>query len=680
MKGSEPGSLVDVLRLRATEQPDKRAYTFLPDGEAQEACITYSELDQQARSIAASLQSMGASGKPALLLYPPGVNYIVAFLGCLYAGVIAVPTYPPRLNRSLARLHGIVADSQATLALTKSSVSLRPEIVFVESLGPKSPKLLATDEIDPQLADQWQEPDLGTETLAFLQYTSGSTSAPKGVMVTHGNLLHNQRMIQNVFGQDEQSVIVGWLPLYHDMGLIGNVLQPLYIGASCILMSPVSFLQRPFRWLKAISSYSATTSGGPNFAYDLCSHKIAEDQLAELDLSSWRVAFNGSEPVRRETLDRFAARFGPCGFRREAFSPCYGLAEATLLVSGTPKAALPAVKSMNAKRLELNRVVESESIGEGDITLVSSGQSPADLKIVIAHPESLTRCEPGEVGEIWISGQSIAKGYWNRPEQTEETFQARLADTGEGPFLRTGDLGFLHNGELFVTGRIKDLIIIRGLNHYPQDIEATVERCHPGLRPGGSAVFCVNDAGEEKLVVVQEVRRNKQIDLDAVIQTIRQAVAQEHEIQAHAVLLTKPHHIPKTSSGKVQRHACRSTFLEGSFDVLAQWRAADAQEGEATGSPTAPAEDAESITAWLKSRFAATLGVEPSSINATQPISRLGLDSLQVIQLTQDIETNTGLSLPMVTLMEGITVAELACEISAQLQTTRSAPSLSAGP
>ncbi|MGB9181613.1 MAG: amino acid adenylation domain-containing protein, partial [Pyrinomonadaceae bacterium] len=644
------------------------AYTFLVDGEAAEVCLTYRELDQQARSVAAWLQSFKATGEHVLLLYPPGLEYIIAFFGCLYAGAVAVPAYPPRLNRTLFRLQSIVADAQATVALTTTTILSRLQPLLAEAPYLETLRWLATDSLDSSLGSQWQKPCVSSDTLAFLQYTSGSTAAPKGVMVSHANLLHNEELIRLAFRQTSDSIIVGWLPLYHDMGLIGNVLQPLRLGASCVLMSPSLFLQRPVRWLEAISKYRATTSGGPNFAYDLCSNRVTPEQRATLDLSSWSVAFNGAEPVREETLDRFARTFESCGFRREAFHPCYGLAEATLIVSGGLKSGRQTIETVQTRMLDSHLVVETEAHETNSRRLVGCGEALLDQKIVIVQPESLTRCAPDEVGEIWVSGPSVTGGYWNRIEETERTFRAYLAETGEGPFLRTGDLGFLKDGELFVTGRLKDLIIIRGRNHYPQDIELTVEHSHPALRPGCGAAFAAEVEGEERLVIVHELDHRQQADVETVFQSIRQAISEEHEMQAHVIALIKAGTIPKTSSGKIQRHACRVAFLQSTLETLAEWQSQITSENESLLSTADPTpQSIEEVEAWLLSHMAARLGVNPSEIEVNQPITRYGLDSLIAIELMHSIESNLGVTLPMVNLLQSSSIAELATEVFAQL-------------
>lgn len=441
--GYEVSTLVNLLSYRAQNQSNQTAYTFLQDGETEAGRLTYKELDRQARVIANQLQSLDATGSRALLIYPPGLEFIAAFFGCLYAGVVAVPAYPPRRNQNVSRLQAIVSDAQATVALTTRSELTNIESQIAQNRELAALRWLVTDKIASNLASDWQEPKVSRDTLAFLQYTSGSTGTPKGVKVSHGNLLHNLALIHKCFDHTSNSRGVIWLPPYHDMGLIGGVLQPLYGGFPVVLMSPVDFLQKPFRWLQVISRYKATTSGGPNFAYDQCVRKITSEQRSCLDLSSWEVAFTGAEPVRVRTLEQFAATFEPCGFRREALLPCYGMAETTLFVSGGLKTAPPVVRQVHGAALERNWVVAAASDQEGTRAIVGCGQSWLDQKIVIVNPESLTPCPASEVGEIWVSGPSVAQGYWNRSEETKQVFDGYLADMGDGPFLRTGDLSTL---------------------------------------------------------------------------------------------------------------------------------------------------------------------------------------------------------------------------------------------
>ena len=572
-------SLVDVLLKRAQNQPEQKAYIFLENGETESGSLTYGELDRQARAIAAHLQSW--RGERALLLYPSGLEFITAFFGCLYAGVVAVPVYPPRRNQKLSRLLSIVNDAQTKIALTTTSILADIEKRWSEEAELAQLKWVATDTIAANLRE-FVAKSLTPESLAFLQYTSGSTGTPKGVMVTHGNLMHNQQLIHQAFGHSEQSIGVSWLPLFHDMGLIGNVLQPMYVGFPNILMPPLAFLMKPIRWLKAISKYRATTSGGPNFAYDLCVKKVQPEQLANLDLSSWDLAFNGAEPIRAETLEQFGKKFASCGFNYSAFYPCYGMAETTLLATGGNKNQKPVIRGVKAGELEQNSVVESEISSPESRVLVGCGCPDMNTKVIIVNPESLTRCQKGQVGEIWVRGESITSGYWNRPQATQETFQAYLQDTGEGPFLRTGDLGFLQDGELFVTGRIKDVIIIRGQNHYPQDIELTAQKSHPALRPNFGAAFTIELKRLEQLVIVQEVERSylRKLNVNEVVGNIREAVTAEHSLQVYATVLVKTGSIPKTSSGKIRRHACQAEFLTGSLNVVEDWRKAPWQKAK----------------------------------------------------------------------------------------------------
>ncbi|HEU4834736.1 MAG TPA: fatty acyl-AMP ligase, partial [Pyrinomonadaceae bacterium] len=558
-------TLSQLLQQRASESPEHVAYIFLPDGEEIEQRITYGQLDRRAKAVAAQLQSFTTHGERAVLLFPPGLDFIVALFGCFYSGVIAVPAYPPKLsrrNRSDNRIESIIKDSQPGAILSLS--------MAMDQMPASSPtdrlRLVAIDQVADALQADWKDPQSTETDLAFLQYTSGSTSAPKGVMLSHANILHNERMIQTACEHTEASTFVGWLPLYHDMGLIGNVLQPLYLGAKSILMPPNAFLQKPVRWLSAITRYEARTSGGPNFAYDLCVRKISAEQKEDLDLRSWTVAFNGAEPVRQETLERFTKAFADCGFRSSAFYPCYGLAETSLIVSGGTITAEPLVRRLDVRTLEKGQVQPSN--GNAARTFVGCGAPVADTTVSIVNPETGLRAKSGELGEIWVSSPSVASGYWGRSEATEKTFKARL-DGDDKTFLRTRDCGFMLDGQLFITGRLQDMIIIRGQNYHPEDIEWTIQQTHASISIHTSAAFSVDEASEERLVVLVEVDPRKDINPDDLVRSVRYAVAEHHEVQVAVVGLVKVGTLPKTSSGKIQRHICKQRYSSGELELLA---------------------------------------------------------------------------------------------------------------
>lgn len=577
ISSTEPSTIVELLRQRASQQPEKLAYTFLIDGKVEGPKLTYAELDRQARAIGALLQQHQVRGERALLLYPQGLEVMAAFCGCLYAGVIAIPLPPPeagRLKRTLPRLEAIVKDAQASIVLTTGGIlSLLDE--FREEIPEfRAIRWLDTEQVNLELAEEWKDPEITGEMLAYLQYTSGSTSTPKGVTISHGNIMFHCGNLQKACGYTPDSVTVTWMPYFHDYGLVEGLTVPLFNGHPCYVMSPFAFIKRPFHWLQAITRYKGTHSQAPNFAYDQCVRRVTPEQRAQLDLSSWVAAGNAAEPINPKVMEAFVKAFEPCGFRWSSYAPAYGLAEATLLVSTSPVTEEPVFLTVDGTALERHRIVPTTQKDDETVrTLPGCGRLVCDTKVIIANPDKMTKCAPDEVGEIWVSDPSVAGGYWNRPEESKETFQAYLADTGEGPFLRTGDLGFMHEGQLYIGGRIKDLIIIRGTNHYPQDLEWTVQQVHPALRPDYGAAFSVELNGEERLVVVQEVERQKQQDLecDEVIAAIRQAIAEQHELQVYGVVLAKPGNILKTSSGKIQRRACKSSWMSGELEVLADW-------------------------------------------------------------------------------------------------------------
>ncbi len=656
--------LIDMLRERAAVQPADLAYTFLDSGEQEGARLTWSELDQRSRAIGAAISAQASAGARVIVMCPPGLDFVGAFFGCLYAGTIAVPTYPPagaQSDRHVTRLGGMIADAGVSLVIAPRALHTRRHQIVALVPGLSRLPWIALEDADD--SDGWMHPHPGSHAVAFLQYTSGSTAAPRGVMVTHGNVLHNLSASADLARHDESSLSVSWLPVNHDMGLIEGVLQPVYSGLPAYLMAPAAFLQRPARWLQAVSRLRATHSGGPNFAYDLCVRRVSAADRASLDLSSWQVAFNGAEPVRRTTMDAFQRAFGERGFEWQAFRPAYGLAESTLLVASSACGQEPVSVDVDRASLASGRVtiVESHRFphavpqqpmvkvwrstalrhaqGVSSVPMNETGEDPrphgattgsvehirrgrngaggnaspvergsecsqtvtmdyqdrgalvavgtpaAGTEVVIADPDERTRCAARRVGEIWVASPSVALGYWGQPEISAATFRACLV-TGEGPFLRTGDLGFLHDGHLFVTGRIKDVLIVRGLKHYPQDLELTAERAAPGLRPGCIAAFGIEWNGEERVAIVGEVEARRSSGpaaddgLEGTIAAVRQAIVHVHRLTPAIIILVEAGSVPKTTSGKLQRYACRAALVSGDLRASAQWTDMD----EALGS------------------------------------------------------------------------------------------------
>jgi acyl-CoA synthetase (AMP-forming)/AMP-acid ligase II len=563
-------SLVDLLRHRATEQPNDRAYVFVSDKGEEEAFLTFGQLDHRAGMVAARLAQCGQAGDRALLLFGPGLDFIIGYFGCLLAGVIPVPMMLPRRNSSLDSSASIVRDCSPRFAMTNAHLnSARPDVV--ERFRGSRMQWINVDqpaehsiEIDrPLLAP-------AREDIAFLQYTSGSTSDPKGVVVTHGNLIENLEMIRRTLGNTRRSTYASWVPLYHDMGLILNVLQSLYLGSLCVLLAPVMFIQRPLTWLRAIHNYRAEVAGAPNFAFDLCVQRFRADQANGLDLSCWRLAFNAAEPVRADTIERFAVTFGAYGFNPRSMYPLYGMAEATLLISSGKRGAGPVIRNVSLDAFRRNQI--AAPVSDDDVhRVVGCGRNIIGQRIAIVDPETRRRLDAERIGEVWVGGPHICRGYWRNRDATRATFQALIAGEDEC-WLRTGDLGFMNkSGELFITGRIKDLIIVRGINHYPQDIENTVYDSHPALRRHCGAAFSVlTKNNEEKVVLVQEVERThrRHLEIEEIIACIREAVANEHEIALDSIVLIRPGVIPKTTSGKIQRSLARQMWQQNSFEAL----------------------------------------------------------------------------------------------------------------
>ncbi len=677
-------NFMERVRYWSVAQPDNVAYRFLERGEIddQTRILTNSQLDEQARAVAAKLVSLGLAGKRALLMYPPSLDFVVAFFACHYAAVTPVPAYPPRRNRNMARINAIAEDARCAMVLTDKSIIKRwkEEVRNDESLG----KILwvSTEEIPLEWANDWVQPKIAPDDLGLIQYTSGSTGTPKGVMLTHHNLISNCRLITRAFQTGRDSRVCSWLPVYHDMGLIGGILNPLYCGIPETLMSPVAFLTQPIRWLEAISRFKATASGGPNFAYAWCTMKIEPAQCEGLDLSSWEVAFNGAEPVRADVIEQFTEKFAPYGFNPKAFYPCYGMAETTLIVTGGSKDERPVMRWFNKNDLVDHRVVRTAEGDKDGRRLVGCGQVLEEEEVLIVHPETRKPLPDDEIGEIWINSPSCGLGYWERPDETRETFQARLNPDNGKIYVRSGDLGFMDRGELFVAGRLKDMIIVRGVNRYPQDIEATVEHCHPLTRSGGCAAFAVTRWDREHLVIVCEVERTPSREIfDEVIQAIRAAVTDEHDLPPDAVVLVRAYSVPKTSSGKVQRHACKRSFEAGEDMIeLARWhawgesheastRGEYASEVERNGTAT-DTEDLAPEVVRAVIHFVKQVGQDRAKqVDLNTNIVHLGLDSLERLDIAQSLQSAFGGQLPEDVLQEIETVRQVAHAIQTHIGT-----------
>ncbi len=657
-----PGTIVDVLAARAGDHPDRLLYRFLPSDELDDAGVeewTYGDVLRRTLAVASALTTRGLAGRPVLLLYPPGLPFAAGFFGALAAGAMAVPAYPPDpadLARTLSRLVAIVDDAGAAAVLTTGAIaSMR------DALADEAPRLhalpwIATDAPDLRPDEGFRRAVVDPEAVAFLQYTSGSTGTPRGVMLRHRNVLHNAAIIERTTAAGESTHVVSWLPQYHDMGLMSALVEVLFVGGSSTMMSPLDFLRRPLRWLEAITRYRGTHAGGPNFAFDLCARKATDADLAGLDLSSWRVAWNGAEPVRADTLHRFAERFSSSGFRASS-CPCYGLAESTVGVTFVAVGDPMVVFAASRDALEHGRLHPADPAApERSVELVGCGR-PDGVEVLIVDADTHLEKGPGEVGEVWVKSDSVGAGYWNRPDETAQTFEARLARTGRGPFLRTGDFGVMHDGQLLVTGRLKDVVIVRGRNHAPQDIERTVEGSHPRVRPGCAAAFD-SDGTAGRLTIVAEVAGGAE-GLDEVARSVRTAVLRRHEIAAGEVALVAPRAVPKTSSGKVQRRECRRRLRDGELAPLLHARAETPRATWRLSRVPMSAGQA-AIVAHLVAAIGKVSGGAAGPIEADDPIDQLGLDSLAVVELKARIEEDLGVAVPLSLLREASTLGEVA--------------------
>lgn len=648
--------VTDRLRRHVAANPGRLALAFIDDDLEVRDSWTYAELDRRARSMAAFLQERDAEGARVVLAYPTCLDFLAAFYGCLYAGAVAVPAALPLAHGKDRRLELIAADSGAKLVLTIDKYADMIARRFAEAGDSASVSVVATDRL-PDRSDAWREIAHGAGDLAFLQYTSGSTRAPAGVMISHGNLATNLRALQDGLGSSPDSVGVSWLPLFHDMGLVAGALEPTWAGGSVYLMASASFVQNPMRWMRAFTRFRGTMGGGPNFGYQACVDAARSQGVDGLDLSSWDLAWNGAEPVRATTVADFIATFAPAGFRPERLSPAFGLAEATLLVSGKRDLVPPIVRTVDETALRRGSVILCDEKTAQAKRLVSSGVPALDTEIRIVNPETLADVQASTVGEIWLRGGSIGQGYWGKPAESAAVFGARTA-AGEGPFLRTGDLGFIHEGELYVTGRRKDVIIIRGVNHYPQDIELTVESSHPALRAGACAVFGVEDGDAVQVVAVQELSRGawRAVDPAEVFDAVRRNVAREHQLALDRVVLLRPFGLPMTSSGKVQRAQCRAALADGALSVVHEWRSTlQIPVIDLTGEPlTQPGVLERRLAEWLEREC----GVE--GVTWKTPLMELGIDSLKGVMLSNALSAAFKHSFPVTLMIEYPTVEALA--------------------
>jgi len=559
-------TIVESLLEHSQKQPDNLSFIFLPNGEEEGDKLTFGELVVKIKSLAAELQDKYSQGDRAILIFTPGLEFIVGYMACLFSGILPVPVFPPhktRLQQQIPVVLNIIKDSSPKLILTESEYRLSTSEKYEELPELKGIPWECSDFASPYSATNWKFPVIDGNSPAFIQYTSGSTGNPQGVVVTHDNLIHNLSCIQQYFESTTKTRVVSWLPPYHDMGLIGCILQPIFVGFLSVLMPPVSFLQRPFRWLKTITNYHINFGGAPNFAYELCHKRISPEQRDELDLSSWNMAFNGSEVIYLETLRNFYNYFAPCGFRPQSFFPCYGLAESTLIVTGIRKSDLASDYNLNDNITRyLNDNQESTTQSR-----VNCGYPIMGTEVKIVDPETQIECPEQEIGEIWVKGRSVAQSYFNKKEKSEKTFRATLADTGYGPFLRTGDLGFMFKGQLYITGRIKNLIICNGTNHYATDIENTVLQSHPAIGEHACAAFSIEVDTTEQLIIMAELdsrflRNHPETKLTDVEQAITNSISLNHEIKVYNIVLLENKRIPKTTSGKIKRDAAKEDYFQ----------------------------------------------------------------------------------------------------------------------
>jgi len=685
-------TMVELLRWRATHQPDRVAYTFLRDGEADADDLTYAQLDRRVRAVAAWLQERADAGDTVLMMFEEGHDYLHALFGCMYAKVLAVPVHPPdprRLHRTLPRLKNIAADAGVRFVLTTSDIAEAAKEAFDDVPALAHAQWLLLDQLDESTADAWHDPGAAPDDIAYLQYTSGSTALPKGVMVSHHNLMHQLTDFDVGYDHTPDSVMVSWLPSTHDLGLVYGRFMPLFIGFRCVYMSPVHFMQRPFRWMAALSRYHGTHSPAPNFGFELAARRSSPEERDTLDLSSVKVLLNGGEPIRQESEVVFAETFAPHGLSPAAVTHAMGMSESTAKIVTEPiDRSPPRFVHVDAAAYEDHRVVPVEPGTPNARTVASNGATVLDTEVAIVDPDTHENLGQGKVGELWVKGTTVAQGYYANPEATQATFRAHTSD-GNGPYLRTGDMAFVLDGELYLSGRLKDVIIIRGQNHHPQDIEWTMGTVHTALRPNCAAAFSVSTDLGEQLVLVTEVYRHKVDDPEEVFSAIRQAIA-EHGLAARSLVLMPPRTLPKTSSGKIQRAKAKRLFLSGELDTLFRWDASTAPAEEAASDDgllerlrSAPARRrVPLLVAHIQELSAGLLGLDAEDIEPDRPLQELGLDSVTAVEMVERVGHAVNQSIPGTLLFDyptieaisGFIVDELLGELDAPAPSASQAP------
>jgi acyl-CoA synthetase (AMP-forming)/AMP-acid ligase II/acyl carrier protein len=675
-------SVIDLFLKRTEELKEKTAFTHLIGGDlAKTLPISYEKLATRSRAIGAYLQMQQLEGERALILCPSSVNFICSFFGAILGKVIAVPAFPPQKTRGIERIEAIFKDSQSNYAFVDSTLlnKIKNNNKIKNKDFINSVNWIIIDEIPDELAAQWKQPSVNHNDLAFLQYTSGSTGNPKGVMVSHGNILHNCKTMRVSFGLKPNISTVSWLPMYHDMGLIGCILTPLNMKGRMAFMTPTDFLEKPVRWLKAITKFKSDFSPAPNFAYDLLVDKVKPEELSELDLSSWVGAGNGSEPINASTLRRFSDHFGTCGFKHQHHYPCYGMAESTLMITGIEAQTDTTILELDEQELERNNIKLSEGGQKNKVSKVSCGYNRFGV-LKIVNPDTFEELPENKVGEVWFKSESVAKGYWNKPELTEQIFKARITGSDQSYFLRTGDLGFMHNGEVYITGRLKDLIIIRGRNHYPQDIEKTMQECHPALTINGGAAFSIEAKGAERLTVIQEVERTalRELNHQEVFDKIRAAIAHEHEIQVVGITLLSPGRLPRTTSGKVQRKFSKKAYFDETLVKVGEWKMPLQELEEFVRIeqflPSLPelkeleeSKRQDVIKKYLLELIARTLHIPTDKIEVNKPVINFGLDSMHAFDIKGKLESDFNVDLEVTELLGGYTIEDLSKSLSNSL-------------